>query len=184
MSRALGPAEQDAQRPEPAARTKEPIAERGSPERTSASPTSTTSAPQWAAERGLDDRVTFDVATAGDFPGQRYDLITFFDCLHDLGDPGAALRRTEQALADGGTCMIVEPNVSGNVEDTTNPVGRSFTASSVVLCLPAALAQKGPQALGNHAGEDTMRTIAADAGLRSWTLTAETMTNRVYAARR
>ncbi len=137
-----------------------------------------------AAERGLDDRVTFDVATAGDFPGQRYDLITFFDCLHDLGDPGAALRRTEQALADDGTCMIVEPNVSGNVEDTTSPVGRSFTASSVVLCLPAALAQKGPQALGNHAGEDTMRTIAADAGLRSWTLAAETMTNRVYAARR
>ncbi|MEW2505723.1 class I SAM-dependent methyltransferase [Amycolatopsis sp. NPDC047767] len=137
-----------------------------------------------AAERGLGGRATFDVAAAGDFPGERYDLITFFDCLHDLGDPGAALRRTERALADDGTCMIVEPNVSGNVEDTINPVGRSFAATSVAVCLPAALAQKGPHALGNHAGEDAMRAIAAESGLRTWTLAAETVSNRIYAARR
>ncbi|MEH1164042.1 methyltransferase domain-containing protein [Micromonospora sp. CPCC 205539] len=137
-----------------------------------------------AAERGLADRVTFEVATAQDFPGHGYDLVTYFDCLHDLGDPGAALRRTEQALAEDGTVLIVEPNTSGNPAENINPVGRSFAAVSVVLCLPAALAQKGPHALGNHAGEEVMRTIAAEAGLRTWRTAVETVTNRIYDVKR
>jgi 2-polyprenyl-3-methyl-5-hydroxy-6-metoxy-1,4-benzoquinol methylase len=137
-----------------------------------------------AAERGLDNRVSFDVATAQDFPGGKYDLITFFDCLHDLGDPGGALRRAEQTLADDGTCMVVEPNVSGNVLENINPVGRGLTASSIALCLPAAVAQKGPQALGNHPGEEAMREIAEQSGLHSWKLATEGLINRVYAVRR
>ncbi|MEU9122783.1 class I SAM-dependent methyltransferase [Streptomyces sp. NPDC048506] len=137
-----------------------------------------------AAEHGLGDRVSFDVATAQDFPGEDFDLITFFDCLHDLGDPGGALRHAEQALADGGLCMIVEPNASANALENTNPIGRAVTAASVAVCLPSALAQHGPQALGNHAGEEAMRRIADEAGLHHWRLAAESPVNRVYAVGR
>ncbi|MFF5076604.1 class I SAM-dependent methyltransferase [Actinoplanes sp. NPDC000266] len=137
-----------------------------------------------AAERGLSGRVSFEVATAAEFPGTGYDLVTFFDCLHDLGDPAAALRHTERALAADGSLLIVEPNTSSNPADSVNPVGRSFGSTSVVLCLPAALAQKGPYALGNHAGEETMRAIAAESGLRTWRTVVETVTNRVHDVRR
>ncbi|WP_127502989.1 class I SAM-dependent methyltransferase [Actinoplanes solisilvae] len=137
-----------------------------------------------ARERGLSGRVSFEVASAADFPGEGYDLVTYFDCLHDLGDPGAALRRTEKVLAADGSVMIVEPNTSGDPARSINPIGRSFAAVSVVLCLPAAIAQRGPVALGNHAGEDVMRAIAADAGLGSWRVAVETVTNRIYDVKR
>ncbi|UKY49085.1 class I SAM-dependent methyltransferase [Streptomyces inhibens] len=136
------------------------------------------------AEQGLGDRVSFEVAGAEDFPGEDFDLITFFDCLHDIGDPGGALHHAEQALADGGTCMIVEPNASANAQENANPVGRALTAASVAVCLPSALAQHGPQALGNHAGEEAMREIADEAGLHHWRLAAESPVNRVYAVGR
>jgi 2-polyprenyl-3-methyl-5-hydroxy-6-metoxy-1,4-benzoquinol methylase len=137
-----------------------------------------------AAEQGVGDRVTFEVATAQAFPGSGYDLITFFDCLHDLGDPEGALRRAEQTLAEDGTVMIVEPNASPNVLDNRNPIGRSFSSSSVVVCLPAALAQHGPRALGNHAGEGALKELAERVGLRDWKLGLETLANRVYAVKR
>ncbi|MGW7641471.1 class I SAM-dependent methyltransferase [Streptomyces decoyicus] len=136
------------------------------------------------AEQGLDDRVSFEVATAQDFPGEDFDLITFFDCLHDIGDPGGALHHAEQALADGGTCMVVEPNASADAQENANPIGRALTAASVAVCLPSALAQHGPQALGNHAGEEAMRQIADEAGLHQWRLAAESPVNRVYAVGR
>ncbi|MFE7795772.1 class I SAM-dependent methyltransferase [Streptomyces sp. NPDC057460] len=137
-----------------------------------------------AAEQGLSDRVSFSVAAAQDFPDGAYDLVTFFDCLHDLGDPGAALRRAEQTLAADGSCMMVEPNTSAHPQDNINPIGRSFASTSATLCLPAAIAQQGPHALGNHAGEDAMREIADEAGLHSWKLATETLTNRIYDVRR
>ncbi len=137
-----------------------------------------------AAEQGLGDRVSFSVATAQDFPGGEYDLITFFDCLHDLGDPGGAFRRVRQTLAPDGSCMVVEPNTSDNPLDSINPIGRSFASTSATLCLPAATAQKGPYALGNHAGEEIMREIADEAGLHRWRLVTETLTNRVYDVKR
>ncbi|REK90048.1 class I SAM-dependent methyltransferase [Streptomyces inhibens] len=136
------------------------------------------------AEQGLGDRVSYEVAGAQDFPGEDFDLITFFDCLHDIGDPGGALHHAEQALAEGGTCMIVEPNASANAQENANPVGRALTAASVAVCLPSALAQHGPQALGNHAGEEAMREIADEAGLHHWQLAAESPVNRVYAVGR
>lgn len=137
-----------------------------------------------AEEAGLGDRVTFEVAAAHDFPGGDYDLVTFFDCLHDLGDPGAALRRAEEALADDGSCLVVEPNVSAEPSENIHPIGRSFASTSAVLCLPAAMAQDGPHALGNHPGHDALQTIAAEVGLRSWRLAVETLTNRVYDVKR
>ncbi|MGW5569338.1 class I SAM-dependent methyltransferase [Streptomyces tendae] len=137
-----------------------------------------------AAAQGVSDRVTFEVAAADDFPGEGFDLVTFFDCLHDLGDPGAALRRTERALAEDGTVLAVEPNVSGEPGENINPIGRSFASTSAVLCLPAALAQDGPHALGNHPGPDALAGIAAEAGLGDWRLAVETPTNRVYDVKR
>ncbi|PYC76842.1 SAM-dependent methyltransferase [Streptomyces tateyamensis] len=137
-----------------------------------------------AQEKGMGDRVRFDVATAQDFPGSGYDLITFFDCLHDMGDPGGALSHAQQALADDGSCMIVEPNVSADVTANANPIGRAVVSASVAVCLPAALAQHGPMAMGNHAGEEAMRDLADRAGLHHWTLAAESPVNRVYAASR
>ncbi|TYB64923.1 methyltransferase domain-containing protein [Nonomuraea sp. PA05] len=136
-----------------------------------------------AREQGLADRVTFEVAGADDFPGGDYGLITFFDCLHDLGDPGAALRRAARALAAGGACMLVEPNAAAAPQDNVHTIGRSFTATSATLCLPGAVAQRGPHALGNHAGEDALRAIAHEAGLRSWKLAAQGPANRVYDVR-
>ncbi|MFI0723017.1 class I SAM-dependent methyltransferase [Streptomyces sp. NPDC021224] len=137
-----------------------------------------------AEREGLADRVQFDVASAQDYPGEGYDLVTFFDCLHDMSDPGGALRRTEHALADGGVCLLVEPNVSAEVTENVHPIGRGLSAASVAVCLPSALAQPGPEALGNHAGEDAMRRIADGAGLHHWELAAESPVNRVYAVTR
>ncbi|MET9879013.1 class I SAM-dependent methyltransferase [Actinacidiphila glaucinigra] len=137
-----------------------------------------------AEEAGLGDRVTFEIASAHDFPGGAYDLVTFFDCLHDLGDPGAALRRTERALADDGSCLVVEPNVSAEPGENIHPIGRSFASTSAVLCLPAAMAQGGPHALGNHPGQDALKEIAAEVGLSRWTLAVETLTNRIYDVKR
>ncbi|WP_369356134.1 class I SAM-dependent methyltransferase [Streptomyces sp. cg2] len=146
-----------------------------------------------AAEQGVADRVSFEVAGADDFPGEDFDLITFFGCLHDIGDPGAALRHAEHALADGGTCMVVEPGgtsrtqsggASARDEENINPVGRTLTAASVAVCLPTAPAQHGPQALGNHAGERVLRELAEAAGLHHWRLAAQSPVNRVYAVGR
>jgi hypothetical protein len=80
--------------------------------------------------------------------------------------------------------MIVEPNASADVTENINPIGRAAVSASVAVCLPAALAQHGPMALGNHAGEDVMRNLADDAGLHHWKLAAESPVNRVYAASR
>lgn len=108
----------------------------------------------------------------------------FFDCLHDLGDPGLALRRASGALADDGSCLIVEPNASANPVENINPVGRRFAASSVSLCLPVALAQHGQYALGSHSGEEVMRRIAEEAGLSDWRLVTEIPVNRICQVKR
>ncbi|WP_399895637.1 class I SAM-dependent methyltransferase [Streptomyces sp. BBFR51] len=137
-----------------------------------------------AEQAGVGDRVTFEVAAANDFPGGDYDLVTFFDCLHDLGDPGAALQHAEKVLADGGSCLVVEPNVSAEPGENINPIGRSFASTSAVLCLPAAMAQGGPHALGNHPGQEALAAIADGVGLHTWRLAVETPTNRIYDVKR
>jgi 2-polyprenyl-3-methyl-5-hydroxy-6-metoxy-1,4-benzoquinol methylase len=137
-----------------------------------------------AAEAGVTDRVSFEVASAQEFPGTGYDLITCYDCLHDMGDPAGAARHARQAIADDGTWMIVEPNTSDRLEDNIgNPVRRMFMAGSMIFCLPAALAQHGPQALGNHAGEHAIRDIVVGAGWSRWRRATETPVNLIYEAR-
>ena len=106
-----------------------------------------------AAEAGLADRVSFEVATAQTFAGGPYDLVTTFDCLHDMGDPVGAARHVRQRLAPDGTWMIVEPLAGDTVADNLNPVGRVYYSFSTFLCVPNALSQDGGYSLGAQAGE-------------------------------
>ena len=102
--------------------------------------------------------MTFDVAPAKSFPGSDYDLVAFFDCLHDMGDPVGAARRVLASLAVDGTWLIVEPFANDRVEQNFNPIGRLFYAASTMICTPASLAQEVGLGLGAQAGE---RRIAA-----------------------
>jgi 2-polyprenyl-3-methyl-5-hydroxy-6-metoxy-1,4-benzoquinol methylase len=136
-----------------------------------------------AANAGVSDRVSFEVAGGTNFLGTGFDLITCFDCLHDMGDPAGVARRIRHALADDGTWMLVEPAMSGRLEENFNPIGRFFMAASLAICLPSAMAQHGSTALGNHAGQDAVRAIVRDAGFGRWREVAQTPVNAVYEAR-
>nr|WP_240979306.1 class I SAM-dependent methyltransferase [Streptomyces sp. HNM0574] len=139
---------------------------------------------QLAEEEGLSDRVTFEVATADDYPGQDYDLVTLFNCLHDMGDPGATARHVHKSLHPRGTWMLVESNACPeDVCCDCAPAGKMFMSLSAVMCLPVAVAQDGPHALGNHSGEEAFRSIAADAGFTHWRRAVESTAQIVYEAR-
>jgi SAM-dependent methyltransferase len=136
------------------------------------------------ADAGLEGRVSFDVASAQDFDGGPYDLVTSFDCLHDMGDPLGAARHVRDTLAPGGTWMVVEPYAGGSVADNLNPVGRVYYSFSSFLCVPNALSQDGGYSLGAQAGEEPLARLAADAGFGRFRRVAETPFNIVYEARR
>jgi 2-polyprenyl-3-methyl-5-hydroxy-6-metoxy-1,4-benzoquinol methylase len=136
-----------------------------------------------AAEAGVADRVTFEVATAQTFTGTGYDLVTTFDCLHDMGDPLGAARRVREALAPDGTWLLVEPNAGDAVEDNLNPVGRLYYNGSLFLCVPNALSQPGGYALGAQAGEAAVRKIADEAGFTRFRRVAQSPFNLVYEIR-
>ncbi|MBT2454549.1 class I SAM-dependent methyltransferase [Streptomyces sp. ISL-86] len=138
---------------------------------------------QLAEEAGLSERVVFDVASADDYPGSGYDLVTFFNALHDMGDPVAAAQHVHKSLEADGTWMLVESNVSPADIDTQTPAARMFMALSAVMCLPVAVAQRGPHALGNHSGEKAFRAIAEEAGFTRWRRATETPVNAVYEVR-
>ncbi|MGY1590929.1 class I SAM-dependent methyltransferase [Geodermatophilus sp. SYSU D00708] len=133
-----------------------------------------------AAEAGVGDRVTFEVATAQTFGGTDYDLVTMFDALHDMGDPVGAARRIHEALAPDGTWLLVEPFASDRVEDNLNPVGRLYYAGSTFLCVPNGLSQSGGHALGAQAGEAAVREVVAEAGFTHLRRAAQTPFNLVY----
>jgi SAM-dependent methyltransferase len=136
-----------------------------------------------AADAGVAERCRFQVATAGDYPGRDYDLVAFFDCLHDLGDPAGAARHVRESLADDGTWMVVEPFAHDRVEDNLNPVGRVFYNVSTLVCVPASLAQAERAALGAQAGEAAIRRVAEEAGFTRFRRATETPFNIVYEAR-
>ena len=120
-----------------------------------------------AQDAGLSNRVRFEVAAATDLPGSGYALITFFDSLHDLGDPIGALATAHEALSSDGVVLLVEPLAADRVEDNLNPGGRMFYAVSTLVCTPNALSQQvagGPAPLGTLAGEPRLREVAAAAG--------------------
>jgi SAM-dependent methyltransferase len=136
-----------------------------------------------AADAGVGDRTEFEVARAQDFPGERYDLICNFDCLHDMGDPVGAARHTAEALADDGCYMIVEPMSGDSLEDNVNPVGRMFYAASSVICTPASKAQEVGLALGAQAGERRLTEVLHDAGFSRVRRATETPFNMILEAR-
>src|SRR5579883_1824329 len=137
-----------------------------------------------AKAAGVTDRVTFEVAPASSYDGRGYDLVTMFDCLHDMGDPVGAARHVRQSLADGGTWMIVEPFAGDRVEENLNPVGRAYYAFSTLLCTPASLSQEVGLALGAQAGEARIRDVVERGGFTRFRRVAETPFNLVFEARR
>ncbi|SFR04537.1 Methyltransferase domain-containing protein [Lentzea waywayandensis] len=136
-----------------------------------------------AAAAGVADRVTFEVASAKDFSGTGYDLVTMFDCLHDMGDPVGAARHVRDAVAADGTWMIVEPMAGDHVEDNLNPVGRTYYGFSTLLCTPASLSQDVGLALGTQAGPARIRDVAVAGGFTRFAGVAQTPFNQVLEVR-
>ena len=136
-----------------------------------------------AQDAGVSDRVRFETAAASCDRGEGYDLVTMFDCLHDMGDPVGAARQVHRMLAPGGTWMIVEPMAGDRVEDNLNPVGRAFYGFSTFLCTPASLSQEVGLALGAQAGEARIGDVVAGGGFTHFRRAAETPFNLVFEAR-
>jgi SAM-dependent methyltransferase len=135
-----------------------------------------------AGEAGVAN-VVFETAAAKDYPGTEYDLVAFFDCLHDMGDPVGAAAHVYRSLKPNGVFMLVEPRAGDRLADNLNPVGRIFYAASTMVCTPAALAQEGGVALGAQAGERRMREVVQAAGFTRFQRAAETPFNAVFEVR-
>jgi len=138
---------------------------------------------QVAHQLGLDEQVGFQVAWAKGYPGKGYDLVAFFDCLHDMGDPGGAAAHVRETLAPDGVWMIVEPFAHDRVEENLNPIGRVFYSASTMICTPASRAQEVGLALGAQAGEARMREVVMKGGFSRFRRAAQTPFNLIYEAR-
>ncbi len=138
---------------------------------------------QAADAAGLSDRVRFEVSSAQTFPGTDYDLICFFDCLHDMGDPVGAAKQARKAVADDGTVLLVEPFANDDLPDNLNPVGRTYYAFSASICTQTSLAQDVGRALGAQAGEARLGEVMAEAGFSRFRRATETPFNLILEAR-
>jgi SAM-dependent methyltransferase len=139
---------------------------------------------QAARDAGVEDRVAFEVAKADDYPGRNFDLICFFDCLHDMGRPIEAARHAARALAEDGTLMLVEPFAGDRVEDNVNPIGRLYYAASTTLCCAHAISENGTHVLGAQAGPRQLEEVLRSAGLGTVRRAAQTPFNLIIEARR
>lgn len=140
------------------------------------------SAQKLASKEGVTNRVEFCLVSANEDIGKDYDLITFFDCLHDMGDPVGALKFARQSLKPNGTCMIIEPMAKDKLEDNINLMGKISYSVSSIICVPNSLADNGP-ALGAQAGEERTRKIAEESGFSEFKKTSQTPFNIVYEAK-
>lgn len=131
----------------------------------------------------VEDRCSFQVAAAKEYPGRGYDLVTFFDCLHDMGDPAGAARHVRETLAPDGTWMLVEPFAGDHLNENLNPVGRVYYAASTMICTPASLSQEVGLGLGAQAGEQRLREVATSGGFSRFRRATETPFNLVLEAR-
>ncbi len=136
-----------------------------------------------AREAGVEKRVIFEVAKADDFAKHGYDLICFFDCLHDMGRPIAAARHARSAMAEDGTIMLIEPCAGDRVEDNINPVGRLYYAASTTLCCAHAISENGTHVLGAQAGPSRLEAVLRSAGLGTVRQAARTPFNLIIEAR-
>lgn len=136
-----------------------------------------------ASDAGLAGRVTFEVASASDFPGTGYDLVTVFDALHDMPDPLGAARHVREVLSPDGTFMLVEPYANDKVEDNLNPVGRLFYGASTVICVAHSMSEEPRTALGAQAGEARLTALLEEAGFTRVRRAEETPFNLVLEVR-
>jgi SAM-dependent methyltransferase len=137
-----------------------------------------------AGRDGLLDQITFEVASSKSYPvNGGYDLVTFFDCLHDMGDPVGAAKHVLSSLKTDGTWMIVEPFANDTPEANHNPVGRIYYSASTLICTPASLAQEVGAALGAQAGQERIRSVVTEAGFTRFRRAAQTPFNLVFEAR-
>jgi 2-polyprenyl-3-methyl-5-hydroxy-6-metoxy-1,4-benzoquinol methylase len=136
-----------------------------------------------AEDAGVRDRIRFEVAKAKEYPGRDYDFVTFFDCLHDMGDPVGASSHVRDTLKKDGTWMIVEPFAGDKIEENLNPVGRAFYGASTLLCTPASLSQEVGLAVGAQAGEKKMREIVTQGGFTHFRRATQTPFNLIFEAR-
>ena len=136
-----------------------------------------------AKEAGVADRVTFAVAPAKSFPGKDYDLVAFFDCLHDMGDPVGAAQHVHQALAKDGTWMLVEPFAHDDTATNHGPIGRIYYSASATICVPCSLAQEVGLGLGAQAGPKRLEDVVRKGGFTRFRKAAETPFNMVLEAR-
>jgi len=136
-----------------------------------------------AKREGVADRVTFEVASAKEFPGKNYDFVAFFDCLHDMGDPVGAATHVRRSVARDGVWMIVEPFANDRLQDNLNPVGRVYYSFSTLLCTPCSRSQEVGLCLGAQAGEARIKDVVTKAGFSRFRRATETPFNIVYEAR-
>jgi SAM-dependent methyltransferase len=136
-----------------------------------------------ASEAGVTGNGRFEVADSRVFPGEDYDLVAFFDCLHDMGDPVGAGKHVRKSLAADGTWLVVEPFAGDSVEDNLNPLGRIFYAASTMVCVPASLSQEVGLGLGAQAGEARLREVIAQGGFTRFRRATATPFNLILEAR-
>lgn len=136
-----------------------------------------------AAGAGLGPRVTYEVARADDYPARSYELICFFDALHDMGDPVAAARYAAKALAPGGTVMLIEPFANDRLEDNLSPVSRLYYTGSTLLCCAHAISEGGNLVLGAQAGQARLAEVFRKAGFTHFRRAAETPFNLIFEVR-
>jgi len=136
-----------------------------------------------AAEAEISDGISFETAAAKEIPAAGYDLVTCFDCFHDMGDPVGVVRHILKALDSDGTWMIVEPFAGDDVQQNLTPVGRLYYCASVLLCVSSAMAQDGGHVLGAQAGEARLREVVKEGGFTRFRRVAETSFNIVYEAK-
>jgi len=137
-----------------------------------------------AAEKaGVSSRARFEAVAAKELAGEGFDLVAFFDCLHDMGDPVGAARHARECMVPGGTLMVVEPFAGDRVEDNLNPVGRVFYGASTLICTPCSLSQEKGLGLGAQAGEKRLSAILSEAGFTRVRRAAQTPFNLILEAR-
>lgn len=143
---------------------------------------------QTATERakaaGTEANVRFVKGSAKDYPGNDYDLVCYFDCLHDMGDPVGAARHALQSLKPDGSVLLVEPYANDRLDDNLTPVGRLFYAASTFICTPNSLSQEVGLGLGAQAGEARLRDVFTKAGFSRFRRAAQTPFNLILEARR
>jgi SAM-dependent methyltransferase len=141
------------------------------------------SAKKAAEAAGVADRTDFKVASAKDYPGRDYDMVTIFDALHDMGDPVGAASHIRETLKPDGTWMLVEPFANDDLADNLNPVGRLFYSASTMICTPASLSQEVGLGLGAQAGERRLRDVVEQAGFTRFRRASETPVNFIFEVR-